>query len=210
MAIIEQEAAPLAAEGLAVSVPPFMTELVAEVSQLARRSPHVNQRSGVSARLSITNYETLIANATRRALANGENDVVPRVSDLDALAASTQGKIEIETLDDGRESQVLERILKAATLEVFRSRVRPEKLGPIVASFDEGTIVHTGEDVPSGDYRDLMAKLDGIGAVLSDLEVGESPAGIASGIEFVLEGLHLTKRLNKDAVGARATYRSRG
>ena len=46
--------------------------------------------------------------------------------------------------------------------------------------------------------------------MLSDLEVGESPAGIASGIEFVLEGLHLTKRLNKDAVGARATYRSRG
>ncbi|HEX5097679.1 MAG TPA: magnesium chelatase [Acidimicrobiia bacterium] len=208
--IIEQEAAPLAAEGLSVSVPPFMTELVAEMSQLARRSPHVNQRSGVSARLSITNYETLIANATRRALINGENDVVPRVSDLDALAASTQGKIEIETLDDGRESQVLERILKAATLEVFRARVRPEKLGPIVASFDEGTIVHTGEDVPSGDYRDLMSKLDGIGAVLSDLEVGESPAGIASGIEFVLEGLHLTKRLNKDAVGARATYRARG
>jgi magnesium chelatase subunit I len=111
VAIIEQEAAPLAAEGLAVSVPPFMTELVAEMSQLARRSPHVNQRSGVSARLSITNYETLIANATRRALINGESDVVPRVSDLDALAASTQGKIEIETLDDGRESQVLERIL---------------------------------------------------------------------------------------------------
>ena len=46
--------------------------------------------------------------------------------------------------------------------------------------------------------------------MLADLEVGESPAGIASGIEFVLEGLHLTKRLNKDAVGARATYRSRG
>jgi magnesium chelatase subunit I len=210
VAIIEQEAAPLAAEGLSVSVPPFMTELVAELSQLARRSPHVNQRSGVSARLSITNYETLIANATRRALVNGESDVVPRVSDLDALAASTQGKIEIETLDDGRESQVLERILKAATLEVFRARVRPEKLGPIVASFDEGTIVHTGEDVPSADYRDLMAKLDGLGAVLSDLEVGESPAGIASGIEFVLEGLHLTKRLNKDAVGTRATYRARG
>ena len=131
--IIEQEARAFESEGLNVAVPDFMTEIVAEISQLARRSPHVNQRSGVSARLSIANYETLVANATRRALASGERDVVPRVSDLDALTSSTSGKIEIETLEDGREGQVLERIMKAAVLEVFRARVRPEKLGPIVA-----------------------------------------------------------------------------
>jgi magnesium chelatase subunit I len=210
MAIIDQEARPLRAEGLQVSVPDFMTEIVAEISQLARQSPHVNQRSGVSARLSITNFETLVANATRRALASGEREVVPRVSDLDALAASTAGKIEIETLEDGREQQVLERIVKAATLEVFRARVKPENLGAIVASFEDGSVVHTGEDVPANAYGDLLAKLDGMPSVLSDLGVGESPAGIASGIEFVLEGLHLTKRLNKDALGSRATYRSRG
>jgi magnesium chelatase subunit I len=64
--------------------------------------------------------------------------------------------------------------------------------------------------MPAGAYRDLLSKLDGMPAVLADLGVGESPAGIASGIEFVLEGLHLTKRLNKDAVGTRASYRSRG
>jgi magnesium chelatase subunit I len=210
MAIIDQEARALEAEGLQVHVPEFMIEIVAEISQLARRSPHVNQRSGVSARLSITNYETLVANAARRALLHGEREVVPRVSDLDALAASTGGKIEIETLDDGRENQVMERILKAATLEVFRARVRPERLGPIVTSFEDGSVVHTGEDVPAAQYRDLLAKLDGMRSVLADLSVGESPAGIASGIEFVLEGLHLTKRLNKDALGNRATYRGRG
>jgi magnesium chelatase subunit I len=193
-----------------VHVPEFMIEIVAEISQLARRSPHVNQRSGVSARLSITNYETLVANAARRALLHGEREVVPRVSDLDALAASTSGKIEIETLDDGRDNQVLERIVKAATLEVFRARVKPERLGPIVASFEEGAVVHTGEDIPAAEYRDLLARLDGMRAVLADLGVGESPAGIASGIEFVLDGLHLTKRLNKDAIGNRATYRGRG
>jgi magnesium chelatase subunit I len=124
-------------------------------------------------------------------------------------AAPTAGKIEIETLEDGREGQVLDRIVMAATLEVFRARVKPENLGAIVASFEEGTVVHTGEDMPATAYGDLLAKLDGMPAVLSDLGVGESPAGIASGIEFVLEGLHLTKRLNKDALGTRATYRSR-
>jgi magnesium chelatase subunit I len=210
IAIIEQEIDPLQAEGLSVTVPAFMTEIVAEISQLARRSPHVNQRSGVSARLSIANHETLVANAMRRALMSGEREVVPRVSDLEALASSTTGKIEIETLEDGREGQVLERIMKAAVLEVFRARVRPEKLGPVVASFEGGTVVHTGEDVPATAYGELLSQLDGVGAVLADLDVGESPAGIASGIEFVLEGLHLTKRLNKDAIGARATYRARG
>src|SRR5450631_619931 len=165
MAIIDQEARPLEAPGLQVSVPDFMTEIVAEISQLARRSPHVNQRSGVSARLSISNFETLVANAARRALASGEREVVPRVSDLAALAASSSGKIEIETLDDGREGQVLERIVKAATLEVFRARVRPERLGPIVASFEDGSIVHTGEDMPATDYGELLAKLEGMPAV---------------------------------------------
>src|SRR5215208_2010062 len=95
MDVIDQEARPLEADGLVVAVPDFMTEIVAEISQQARRSPHINQRSGVSVRLSISNYETLVANAMRRALRTGEHEVVPRVSDLDALAASTAGKIEI-------------------------------------------------------------------------------------------------------------------
>jgi magnesium chelatase subunit I len=187
-----------------------MTEIVAEISQHARQSPHINQRSGVSARLSISNYETLVANAARRALANGEREVVPRVSDLDALAASTSGKIEIEMLDDGRDSQVLDRIIKSAVLEVFRARVKPELLGPVVASFEDGSVVHTGEDVASAEYQRLVDERDGLKPLLAGLGVGESPAAAASGIEFVLEGLHLTKRLNKDALGGRATYRARG
>jgi len=101
--VVEQEARPLTADGLNVQVPAFMAEIVAEMSQQARRSPHINQRSGVSVRLSIANYETLVANATRRALRHGETEVVPRVSDLDALVASTAGKVEFETVDDGRE-----------------------------------------------------------------------------------------------------------
>ena len=210
MDVIEQEANPLGAEGLVVAVPDFMTEIVAEISQQARRSPHINQRSGVSVRLSIANYETLVANAMRRALRNGEHEVVPRVSDLDALVASTAGKIEIETIDDGREGQVLERIIKASVLETFRSRVRPERLAELVRAFDDGRVVHTGEDVPSSQYAALVAETPGLREALGDLGVGETPAGLASAIEFVLEGLHLAKRLNKDAVGARATYRARG
>ena len=192
------------------AVPEFMAEIVSEITQQARRSPHINQRSGVSVRLSITNYETLVANASRRALRSGEREVVPRVSDLDALVASTAGKIEFETLDDGREEQVLERIVKASVLEVFRARTRPERLARLVAAFDEGVTVNTGEDVAASEYAGLLPKLDGLRDALADLGVGETPAGVASAVEFVLEGLHLSKRLNKDAVGGKATYRGRG
>jgi magnesium chelatase subunit I len=210
VAIVDQEAQAFVDDELNVNVPGFMKEIVGEISQLARRSPHVNQRSGVSARMSIANYETLIANATRRSLLSGEREVVPRVSDLEAIAASTAGKVEIETIDDGREEQVLDRIVKAAVLETFRARVRPEHLGPLVQAFEGGLTVNTGADVPSAEYAGRLADLPGLNGVLSDLGVGESPATVASAMEFVLEGMHLTKRLNKDALGGRAVYRGRG
>jgi len=193
-----------------VTVPDFMTEIVAEISQQARRSPHVNQRSGVSVRLSVANYETLVANAMRRALRNGEHEVVPRISDLDSLVASSAGKIEIETVDDGREGQVLERIVKTSVLEVFRATVPAEKLGPLVTAFEDGRVVHTGADVPSAEYADLLGSMSGLRESLADLGVGETPAGVASAVEFVLEGLHLSKRLNKDSIGGKTTYRGRG
>jgi len=210
MDVVAQEARPLEAEQLTVNVPEFMAEIVSELSQQARQSPHINQRSGVSVRMSITNYETLVANASRRALRNGEREVVPRVSDLDSLVSSTAGKIEFETLDDGREEQVLERIVKASVLEVFRARCRPERLTTLVGAFDEGLTVNTGEDVAASDYAPLLPKLSGLRDALADLGVGETPAGVASAVEFVLEGLHLSKRLNKDAVGGKAVYRGRG
>jgi magnesium chelatase subunit I len=210
MDVVEQEATIPSPAGLRIEVPAFMAEIVAEMSQQARKSPHINQRSGVSVRMSVANYETLVANATRRALRNDEDEVVPRVSDLDSLAASTAGKVEFETVDDGREEQVLDRIIKASVLETFRSTCKPEKLTELVTAFDGGLIVHTGDDVPAAEYAKLLSDLPGLRGTLADLEVGETPANVASAVEFVLEGLHLSKRLNKDAVGTKAAYRGRG
>src|SRR5664280_2407939 len=123
-----------------VEVPEFMAEVVAELSQLARESPHLNQRSGVSVRLTIANYETLVANATRRALRNGESEAVPRISDLQALVSSTQGKVEIESLEEGREEAILSRLVSAAVLLVFRRRVHLAEPGAVVAAFSEDTV----------------------------------------------------------------------
>jgi len=195
-----------------VMVPPYLEEVVAEMSQLARKSPHLNQRSGVSVRLTIANYETLVANAVRRALRAGEPVAVPRISDLAALVSSTQGKIEVEAMEEGREQAVLAQLVSAAVLAVFRRRVTLGDPASILAEFDAQAVVHAGDDLPASAYlgalRDLPA-LEPPTRKLAGPDAGESPELMASALEFILEGLHLTKRLNKDASGSRALYRSR-
>lgn len=194
-----------------VLVPEFMAEVVAELSQLARQSPHLNQRSGVSVRLTIANYETLVANATRRALRNGEAEAVPRVSDLQSLLSSTQGKVEIESLEEGREEAILAQIVNAAVLLVFRRRVHLAEPQAVVGAFTEETVVHAGDDLPAAAYAETLERVPALSAPVLALTGGsEDPGMVASATEFILEGLHLTKRLNKEAAGPRATYRGRG
>jgi magnesium chelatase subunit I len=207
--VMHQEARPLQALGLRVQVPPFMAEIVGTISHLARQSPHVNQRSGVSVRLSIANLETLVANAARRALRLGEKDVVPRISDLEALASSTSGKVEVETLEEGRDGQVVERLIKNAVLTVFKSHCPMEQFRNVVLAFDEGTVVHAGDDVSSATYIEVLSAMPVLRSPVMALAGSETPAAVASATEFVLEGLHLSKRLNKEAVAGRATYRGR-
>lgn len=209
MAILDQEIAP-APGGIDVDLPEFMAEIIATISHLARSSPHVNQRSGVSVRLTVTNAETLAANAVRRALRAGEDEAVPRISDLDALAASTSGKVELDTLDDD-DGQIVERLVLGAVLTVFRDRLSVTDLLSVLDAFNDGRIVHTGEDVRSDEAVALVDEIPELATAVTRL-VGEDrrPGSVASAVEFVLEGLHLSKRLNKDAdTGSGAVYRSR-
>ncbi len=207
--VVAQEAAPLGQVGVRAHVPAFMSEIVGTLSHLARSSPHVNQRSGVSVRLTIANHETLVANAARRALRLGESDAVPRVSDLDALTSSTAGKVEIESLDEGAEGAVLDKLVRSAVLTVFKQRCPLPRFGGVVTAFDGGTVVHAGDDLPAAAYTDVLAALPALREPVLELAGSESPAAVASAVEFVLEGLHLSRRLNKEATQGRATYRGR-
>ena len=158
-AIMRQEARPPSVGNVTVNIPAYMEQVVATFSQLARGSSQVNQRSGVSVRLSVSNLEVLGANALRRGLRAGEHSVVPRICDLGALAASTSGKVEIETLEEGREGLILENLVKAAVLTVFKEVVPHDEVREVIAAFDEGTVAHTGEDVPSADEARLVEQL---------------------------------------------------
>ncbi|MEP1126466.1 MAG: sigma 54-interacting transcriptional regulator [Ilumatobacter sp.] len=214
VAIMKQEARSLdisTPDGdISVSVPEYLGEVIATFSHLARSSNQVNQRSGVSVRLSVSNFEALSANALRRGLKAGERNVVARVDDLDALPASSQGKIEIESLEEGREGLILQTLIKGAVLTVFKDAVDPAQTRAVVDAFEEGAVAHTGEDITSDQLAGLVAEVEALREPVLALTGGdESPAALAAAVEFVLEGLHLSKRLNKDSSGSSATYRGR-
>jgi magnesium chelatase subunit I len=208
IAIMEQEASVFdAAEAdggsepgsIPVHTPGFMKEIVAELSQLARRSSEVSQRSGVSVRVSIANLETLSAAALKRAVRLNEATASPRISDLPAVVASTAGKIELETLgDEEREDRVVEKLVARATVTVFNRHFALSELTPLIERFENGAAAEVGEYVPSSVHEQLVGEIPELRRAIGRLEVGEAPASAASGVEFVLEGLHLNRRLNKD------------
>ena len=203
--IVESEHHPVPAD-FNVAVPGYMKEIIAEITRLARRSPDVNQRSGVSVRASIANYESMLANSLRRAIVNGEEEAVPRVSDLPFVVPTLSGKVELETIEDGREEQIIEKLIQGAVVTVFNRLYNLNDLEPIVTRFKAGISVEVGEMTASDDYKGLLNTIEGLDEALGALEAG-SPGEVAAGTEFILEGLHLNKRLNKDRVGAKIQYR---
>ncbi len=204
--IVEQESAHFEDAGIKVVVPEFMSEIVAELSHQARRSGEVNQRSGVSVRLSIANQETLRSAALKRGLALGEDCASPRITDLPALASSMRGKIELETFEEGREDRVVEDLTKRAVAEVFGRTVNGAHLARVVSSFESGETVEASATRRSSDYAGRLGAVPALAEIVTDLSCDGSEAETASAIEFVLEGLHLTRQLNRDVVDGGFRY----
>ncbi|MDF2735996.1 MAG: magnesium chelatase subunit ChlI [Chloroflexota bacterium] len=215
MSIVRQEKHRFAvAEGSpVVVVPPFMEEAVAELTHLARRSPEISQRSGVSVRVSVANMEVLEAAALKRAIRLGESLAAPRVSDLGAVVASTVGKVELESIgDESPEERIVERLITKALYATFTRRVTLDDLDPVVDAFEDGFTVETGERTPSREYVAWAREVPGLRDAVRDLgtfdvtDGAEEPAVVASAVEFLLEGLHLARRINKERVAGGTVY----
>ncbi|QEH37245.1 AAA domain (dynein-related subfamily) [Aquisphaera giovannonii] len=207
-------------DGMAKSmaIPTYIKEVVEEASRLARTSPHVNQQSGVSVRMSIANLENVVSNAERRALVHDEPCVVPRVSDLAHAAASSRGKLELTmNEDEGHEDKLIHRILDEAVKNIFGAHFDAREFRPIVEHFESGQSVELGDMVPSRAVLDRIAKVPGLkkraeeiaSKLLPDLKDREArDAAAASAAEFVLEGLHVHNKLNRAVkTGGSTTYR---
>jgi magnesium chelatase subunit I len=205
--IASGEVRPEARDGLPVRLPDYLSEIVARITMEARRAPEVSQASGVSVRVTINNLETLISNAEKRALRCREQEIVPRMTDLPALTASTRGKLEFEYgMETGGELQVVERIVARAVKAAFDARSAGIDAGPIVKYIGEGWGVAVSDTMPASEYLVGIGSIPGMRAALDGLGAFESPGLMASAAEFLLEGLHLSEQLNRDREGGRTTY----
>ena len=207
IAITEQERVVFEEMPVPVHVPEHMKEIAVEITHLARRHPQINQRSGVSVRVTTANYESLVSSALRRALIAGEKEAVVRVSDLAAVMPSTAGKVELDTWDDTDDDQVLDKVVRSACSNVFRRHFSTQELAELVQRFDQaGFTVEVGPLLPADSYGGALRELPGLDRAREKLGEPDTPQSMAAVLEFVLEGLHLSKRLNKTALGGTAVY----
>jgi magnesium chelatase subunit I len=207
MQIMESESNHFITDGMEIVFPQFMKEVIAEITQLARSSNDISQRSGVSVRVSISNFENVLSNASRRALRLKERQVAPRVSDLSAIIASTCGKIELDTVGDIKEERIVQKLINSAILETFGDYFEVHEFDQLLSGFERGLNVQVGDDLPSMEYVTQLSKVGGLSKAVDRLNGRGSPANIASAVEFILEGLHLNRRLNKDEVNGKVRYR---
>lgn len=206
--IMEQEAEIDLNGAYPVLVPPFMKEIVEQMSMSARRSKYVDHQSGVSARLSIANFRTMVASARQRAVLLGEKPAVPRISDLAHLATSSLGKLELDMMGSHQmsERQVLEAIQAEAIKTVFDEYVDKHGLDEIVDVFGKGVKIEVGDLLPSKHYAERMKRVPKAWDKAFEVNPSESEAVRASCIEFVLAGLYAKDRISRSQKHGRITY----
>lgn len=214
---INDQNAWLERDGANLAVPMYIKEIVEEMARLARTSSHVNQASGVSVRMSIANLENVVSNAERRAILNGETWVVPRIGDIIHAQASTRGKIELTmSEDDGQEDVLIGRLAGEAVKNVFAQYVDAKDFRPIIEYFESGKSLELGDTLPARQVLDriervptLRKRAEELGRALQAEPTDAAPreAVTAAAAEFILEGLHVHNKLNKNVKSGAVAYR---
>jgi magnesium chelatase subunit I len=191
-----------------VVVPYFMKELIEEISRVARKSKYVDQESGVSARLSLANYRTMVASARQRAAVLGEHPAVPRISDLGHLYASSLGKLELDMMGSHQmsERQVLDAVMAEAISNVYGEYVDKHGLAEIAEIFSKGVKIEVGDMLPSSHYAALIQRVPPVWDKAFEVNASDNEAVRASCIEFVLAGLYATDRISRSQQRGRIVY----
>ncbi|MHB1430742.1 MAG: sigma 54-interacting transcriptional regulator [Streptosporangiaceae bacterium] len=211
LAVIRQEAKVSWGGGTPDAVlPDHLIEVIARFARLVRSSPAVDSRSGVSARFAIAAAEAVVASAVRRAAIAGENQPVARICDLPPVVGTLRGKVEFEVSEEGRESEVLEHLLRRATADTFRAHLGSADLSGLVARFTDGASVVSSDLLPAAELLRRVGEVPGLAKIMERLDGdgGESPGQAAAALEFALEGLYLMRRLSKDVTDGGTVYRS--
>ncbi len=206
--ILQQEVGDELGGEYPVVVPYFMYEIVEEITSEARRSKFIDQDSGVSARLSIANFRTLVASARQRGVIHRERPAVPRISDLGHLYASSLGKIELDLMGTHQISErgVLDAIVAAAIETVFGQYVEQHGLAEIAEIFRGGVRVEVGDLLPSSAYAERLTRVPPAWDLAFEVNASESEAVRASCVEFILAGLHALDRISRSQRHGKIEY----
>ena len=184
---------------LAAPVPEHLLEIIARFTRLLRESTAIDQGSGVSARFAVAATETIAAAALRRAAITGEMLPTARPIDLESALPVLRGKLEFVTGEEGREDEVIEHLLRRATADTARNRLRGLDLGPLVAAVTASPL-STGDRVTATQIVAALPRVDVLTAVAQRLGAAgtEDPGPMASAAELALELLFLTRKLTKE------------
>jgi magnesium chelatase subunit I len=214
MAITHQEAWTERTGALKTEIPAYVREVVEEVAFQARADRKVDKRSGVSQRLPISTLELVVSNAERRALANGEPLVVPRVTDVYAALPSITGKFELEYEGELRGAEQIARdLIRSAVGSVFVGMFDGVDTRKVVEWFDLGGSLPLSDSTSADDVIGQSRTVQGLRelAERAGLPAGAPAPFVASAIDFVLEGLYAQKKISRTEErgysGAEATPR---
>ena len=211
-------------------IPRFFKEIIEQVAFEARKSEFVDQKSGVSARLTIAAMENLVSNAERRAILNGESVAAPRMCDLPHVLPGLTGKIELVFEGEQEGSvKVGKALVGKAVREIFkryfpdplrkRSRKTQEQgtghqasddseYAKVIAWFEAGNRIEVGDDMPAAEYRKALEKVKGLQEFVREHMDGLDPSHeLPVVMEFVLDGLHQNSRIAKDEKDHTTAYK---
>lgn len=206
--IMEQEVRRPNLDGMETYVPQFIKEILAEMTFQARSSPDISQHSGVSCRVSIRSYESIMGSALRRCLDFNEKKAVPRITDIETTYPAILGKLELEyEVAERNDSEIVENLTKRAIKVVFDEHFKLEDLAPVVESFQNGVGAEVSRFLPSSEYMDGYEVIPGMRNAVQTLVDPDNPPEASSAMEFILEGLHLSNQLNREVVDKGIVYK---
>ncbi|MBM3808577.1 MAG: magnesium chelatase [Acidimicrobiia bacterium] len=201
LTITEQEA--WVSRGGGISVPQYVREVVEEVAFQARTERKIDKRSGVSQRMPISVLETAVSNAERRAFANGESPVVPRVTDVYAALPSMTGKFELEYEGELKGAdQVARDLVRAAVSNVFDGYFADTDLKQVIDWFDMGGSLSLSDTTDAATLVREASAVQGLveAAQRAGVDKKSPVPAVAAAIDFLLEGLYAQKKISRNEV----------
>jgi magnesium chelatase subunit I len=201
-------------EGPVTRIPRWVREVVEETAIQARTSSFVDQNSGVSARMTIALLENVVSNAERRAVRHGAEHAIPRVCDLFAAVAAITGKIELVYEGEREGPLAVARALLGKAIKVVFDRALPdpyddgkgEIYAPMQAWFRAGNRVACSDQTPADEYAKELSRVPELETLARNFLMGEEGEARGAAMEFVLEGLHQSSILSKDATLKQVRY----